>query len=258
MLWNACQWCLQKTPSKFEPTSSTLPELPRRALASDERFLFDGEDLGQWKHRDPSVRPAVLKLDPVADTTAGGPEYGEARWKTREGVAIARPGFGDILTKESFGDTVYHLDFLLPEGEAKVNSGVFIDSKWEIQLVNSYGSDQLDKRRTCGAIYGVSAPSTNACGKPGTWQTLQVAVQHVDESTADLSVWLNGLQIHDRVRVTEPTFHSFDRADEEEEVEQHVVPWFASTVAQGVRCDMGKDFYGCGAIPHGGGGAALQ
>ena len=135
--------------------------------------------------------------------------FEEARWRVHSKAAIAAPGFGDIVSKESFGDVVYHFDFLIPEepdhlrGSFRGNSGVYIDGKWEIQIIDSYNSDDLNDERTCGAIYGVAAPNTNACGKPGSWQEMQVAVKHVDEHAADLSVWLNGTQIHDRVRVVE-------------------------------------------------------
>ncbi|MGY8688455.1 MAG: family 16 glycoside hydrolase, partial [Verrucomicrobiales bacterium] len=232
MLLNACHWCVEKTPiPAVQPNSTPAP--PHRILALDETVI-EPED---WRHWDPSMRPAVLERDPVADTTSGGPTYKDARWIENGRTLLAQPGHGDILTKRSFGDAVYHANFLLPD-EPGANSGVFIDGKWEIQLVNSYGSDQLDDKTTCGAIFGVAAPMTNACGKPGTWQSLRVAVQHVHESAADVSVWLNDIQIHKRVRLEEPTLHGFPQESEETGREA----WFVSNDAQGRSCDMGKDF----------------
>ena len=249
MILNACQWCLGETaPPTTDARPFDLPAAPERAAAPDATVLFDGDDLGQWRHWDPSTRPRAIRIDQRADTTSGGPVYEEARWKVSRQAVVARPGYGDILTENSFGDSVYHLDFLIPDepshvkGKFRGNSGVFIDGKWEIQIIDSYGADQLDDQLTCGAIYGVAAPSTNACGKPGTWQQLQVAVKHVGEEAADLSVWLNGVQIHDRVRVEGRTLYGFETEGEEEEEDEMPTAWFVADEEQSKQCDLGKDF----------------
>ncbi|MCH1506499.1 MAG: DUF1592 domain-containing protein [Verrucomicrobiales bacterium] len=223
LLLNACQWTLKKAPSTEVETRS-FPAPPSHVLASDEETIND------WRHWDPSMPPAVIDVDAVADTTSGGPQYREARWNKTDKVMIAQPGYGDVISERSFEDAVFHVDFLLPDRRS--TSGVYIDGKWKIQL---------DTTNQCGAIQGIAKPSAQASGKVGEWQSLQVAVQHVNETAADLSVWLNGKQIHERVRVEEPTVYGFpDESDSDDG--PAAAAQFISTEEQGKQCDMGDDF----------------
>ena len=253
LILNACEWCLSEAVADSLTNMITFSAPPDRQPEPKSKVLFAGENLTQWRHWDPSAPPKAIDIDGRADTTPGGPVYDKARWTIDGRAAIARPGYGDILTRESFTDSVYELDFLIPKepehltGQFRGNSGVYIDGKWEIQIIDSYGRDGLDDKLTCGAIYGIAAPSLNACGKPGTWQNLQVAVKHVDENSANLSVWLNGHQIHDRVRVEGRTLYGFEANEDEEEEEDGEagpppVPLFVSTEEQGKQCAMDKDF----------------
>lgn len=226
----------QAVPSVAE--TAPLKSAPEGAVA-----LLASGDLSLWRHWDPSVEPLAIGIDERADTTSGGPVFSEARWLSDQGSVVARPGFGDILTKESFEDGVYQIDFLIPEepsyvtGKFRGNSGVFVDGKWEVQIIDSHGSEMVDDKDTCGAIFGVAAPRVNACGKPGTWQSMEIAVQHTTGG-AELSVWLNGQQIHDRVQVSEPTLYGF-AAEEEEEYPVSVVV-FNETASE--QANFGRDF----------------
>lgn len=230
LILNACQWCLGQEPDNLPlpPAPEPIPIPPQRSAPANATVLYDGTDLSHWRHWDPSATPPAIHIDERADTTSGGPDYEAPRWLNHHGTLIARPGLGDILTRESFGDSVYEFDFLIPEEPAdrqrafKGNSGVFIDGKWEIQIIDSHGDETVDEQLTCGAIVGVAAPEFNACAAPGTWQKMQVAVKHVNARAADLSVWLNGVQIHDRVRVERPTVYGFlsEEFEEEEDEEE--------------------------------------
>ena len=264
MILNAGLWCLERdVPSggvlkrdaaMTAATRASHPAPPSRNLPKDALSLGN---LDQWRHWDPSDEPKAMGIDGRADTTVGGPVFNNARWVNENGVLIARPGFGDIVTTNLFGDSVYRFDFMIPDEPEHVadsfrgNSGVYIDGRWEVQIVDSYGQHTVDDKYTCGAIFGVAAPTVNACAKPGTWQEMEIAVKHTAENGALLSVWLNGTQIHDRVRVEERTAYGFildsdeDERDEEQEGEHGgppPVPLFASTEAQAQRCVMEEDF----------------
>ncbi len=232
LVLNASAWGLDKEvptggilsleDSALDATESVDLPVARRSEMKEGSVLFHGGDLSAWKHWDPSVEPRAIGLDERADTSSGGPVYSEARWIPEGQSVRARPGFGDIITKQSFKDGLFKIDFLIPE-EPKAyprmfrgNSGVFVDGKWEVQIIDSYGAQELDNKYTCGAIFGVAAPTENACGKPGTWQSMEIAVQRSDRG-AKLSVWLNGVQIHDQVSVTRPTVYGFMEEDEEGE-----------------------------------------
>ncbi|WP_434035559.1 3-keto-disaccharide hydrolase [Formosa sp. 4Alg 33] len=54
-----------------------------------------------------------------------------------------------LESKEAFGDIEVHLEFLLPEGS---NSGIYFQSRYEIQIFDSYGKENIDFS-DCGGIY---------------------------------------------------------------------------------------------------------
>ena len=67
-----------------------------------------------------------------------------AGWRLEEGIAHVVPGTGDIMTDERFTDFYLHLEFRCPDmpeatGQAKGNSGVFLQGRYEIQVLDSSG-----------------------------------------------------------------------------------------------------------------------
>ncbi len=118
-------------------------------------ILFDGKDLSNWTGRD-----------------------GEPKWKVEDGAMIVEPRTGDISSKETFTDHFLHVEFMCPNmpeasGQAKGNSGVFLQGRYEIQVLDSYGIE-VPGKGDCGAIYNQFAPLVNACNPPLHWQTYDV------------------------------------------------------------------------------------
>jgi hypothetical protein len=121
---------------------------------SDAIVLFDGKDLSAWKGAD------------------GGP----ARWKIEDGALVMNGG--NILTKEEFGDVQLHIEWATPkkiegEGQGRGNSGVYLQGRYEIQVLDSY-ENKTNPRGQAGAFYGHNAPLVNASRKPGEWQTYDI------------------------------------------------------------------------------------
>src|SRR5580698_5864572 len=84
---------------------------------SDAIVLFDGKDLSKWTE-------------------------GE-KWDVKDGVATSQKS--DITTKDSFGDCQLHIEFATPEkvsgsGQGRGNSGVYMMTKYEIQILDSYNN----------------------------------------------------------------------------------------------------------------------
>ena len=159
-------------------------EVPKNAVV-----LFDGKDLSKWHSRN------------------GGP----AKWEVADGVATVNRT-GDVVSNEKFTDFVLHLEWMEPDmpdakGQAKGNSGVYLQGRYEIQVLDSYGIE-VPGKGDCGAIYSQFAPLVNACKPPLQWQTYDAAFRaaRVDESgkvisQARVTLLQNGVVIHNNVEM---------------------------------------------------------
>ncbi|MGL6095260.1 MAG: 3-keto-disaccharide hydrolase [Fimbriiglobus sp.] len=152
--------------------------------------LFDGKSLDSWVKRN------------------GG---GEVQWKLADGTMEGVKGHGDIVTKEKFGGKfTLHVEFRIPyepagKGQGKGNSGVYVQGRYEVQVLDSYGLKS--GKNDCAAIYDVAAPSENACKAPTVWQTYDIEFAapvfengKKTEPTV-ITVTHNGVKVHDAVKV---------------------------------------------------------
>ncbi|MCA8988249.1 MAG: DUF1080 domain-containing protein, partial [Planctomycetaceae bacterium] len=118
-------------------------------------------------------------------------------------------------TVDNFGDFHLHLEFRLPykplgEGQDRGNSGVYLQRRYEVQVLDSFG-DPLAFNH-CGAIYRVRTPDQNMSLPPLTWQTYDIdfrAARFDDEGnkTEDMKIRVlhNGVPIHDAVEIPTKT-----------------------------------------------------
>ena len=173
---------------------TTLASAPAGATV-----LFNGKDVSNWTTRD------------------GSP----AGWKAEDEVLHVVPGTGDIMTKELLTDFFLHLEFRCPDmpdatGQAKANSGVFLQGRYEIQVLDSFGLN-IPGLGDCGAIYNQFAPLVNACKPPMEWQTYDVAFRapRLDDAGnvaegVRLTVLQNGLVIQNNVELPGVTGAAID------------------------------------------------
>jgi hypothetical protein len=144
--------------------------------------LFNEKDLSNWQTRN------------------GNP----AGWEVKDGIMHVVPGAGDIMTKEGFTDFYLHLEWMEPDmpdakGQGKGNSGVFLQGRYEIQVLDSYGLEPPGKG-DCGAIYNQYAPLVNACKPPLQWQSYDMVFRAArPDSNAKVTVFQNGMVIHNNV-----------------------------------------------------------
>jgi len=152
--------------------------------------LFDGKDLSAW-------------------TGARNPEPG---WKVENGYVEVTPRTtGNLVSKELFHDFYLHLQFWVPlmadkKGQSRGNSGLYLQGKYEIQILDSYGLEP--KNNECGALYTVTAPLRNACKKPEKWQSYDIAF-HAPRFTdagevsekGRLTVFQNRVLIHNNIDI---------------------------------------------------------
>jgi hypothetical protein len=119
--------------------------------------LFDGSNLDAWQ-------------------SSGG---GAARWRLVDGAMEVVPGMGDLHTRSTFGDVRVHVEFKVPPSSANAaeqdrgNSGVYLQGRYEVQILDSFGSTLADAN-DCGAIYGVRDAAVNEAFPPGIWQSYDI------------------------------------------------------------------------------------
>jgi len=156
--------------------------------------LFDGKNVDNWTTRD------------------GQP----AGWKVEDGVLHVEPGTGDIMTKERLTDFFLHLEFRCPDmpeatGQAKGNSGVFLQGRYEIQVLDSHGWE-VPGMGDCGAIYNQFAPLVNACKPALEWQTYDAVFRgpRGEEKGPRLTLFHNLVVIHNNIQLPGVTGAAID------------------------------------------------
>ena len=94
-----------------------------QAPPENAMILFDGTDLTNWHQKDGS--PANWTIDDEGAMTVNE---------------------GSIISDETFDDAYVHVEFRCPdipeaEGQAKGNSGVYLQGRYEVQVLYSYGCE---------------------------------------------------------------------------------------------------------------------
>ena len=161
---------------------------------SDAIILFDGKNLDEWTSSDGSL----------------------AKWDVSDGAVTVKRGTGIIKTKKTFGDFQLHIEWRAPseivgEGQGRGNSGIFMQERYELQVLDSYES-QTYSNGQAGSIYKQSVPLVNANRKAGEWQTYDVvytAPRFSDNGRvivpAYITVFFNGVIIQNHTQIIGPT-----------------------------------------------------
>jgi hypothetical protein len=179
--------------AKIAPTLGLKP--PEGAVV-----LFDGTSLEGWQ------------------TADGNP----ATWEILPDGAMEVRKYS-IISKQQIGSHRLHLEFRTPfmpeaRGQGRGNSGVYIQGRYEVQVLDSYGLEPADNR--CGGIYQLAVPRTNAALPPLAWQAYDItfyAPQFNENGEkikdAEITVEHNGIVIHDKVVLSHPTPGGFSGAE---------------------------------------------
>lgn len=117
--------------------------------------------------------------------------------------------------KRNFTDFKLHIEFRLPympndQGQKRGNSGVYIHSRYEVQMLDSFGLDGAFNE--CGALYRYQPPSINMCLPPLQWQTYDITFiaprfdsEQKKIANARLTVNHNGVLVHNNFNVERKT-----------------------------------------------------
>ena len=160
-------------------------------MAQEKVMLFNGANFDGWK---------VMR-------TGGIPA-----WKAEDGIMTVEPRTGCIVSEYEFGDAHVHVEFLTPRipgrtGQERSNSGVFIHGCYEVQVLESYGVEEM-RDNECGGIYSQYTPLCNACNPPEEWQAYDIIVRaprfnEYDEVAENgrMTVIMNGVVIHNNIEL---------------------------------------------------------
>jgi len=124
----------------------------------------------------------------------------------------------NLFTKFNHGDIYLELDIMVAEGS---NSGIYFQSRYEVQILDSWNSKLLTSS-DMGGIYERwkddkgfegNAPLKNASLAPGLWQHMEISFQapRFDATGKKIMnakfnfIKLNGIILHENIFVTGPT-----------------------------------------------------
>ena len=140
----------------WEPQPKVVDPGSASTAPSDAIVLFDGSGLEEWTGK---------------DGAAPG-------WKVENGVLTVVPGSGEITTKRLFNDFQLHIEWMESpdvsgESQDRGNSGVFLQGRYEIQILDSYGNPTYVSGGA-GSVYKQHAPLVNAMRAPGEWNVYDI------------------------------------------------------------------------------------
>ena len=177
----------------WEPIPKEVYSSSDSAPPNDAIILFDGSDLSKWTAKWSNK---------------------ESGWQINEdgSVTVVLDGSGGIKTKESFGSVQLHIEWKTSEdtshkNQKRSNSGVFLQNRYEIQILDSYKSPTYVNGQA-GSVYKQYIPLVNSSRKPGECQSYHIifdAPKFNSKGTKIKSgyftVFHNGILIHNHVEI---------------------------------------------------------
>ena len=189
---------------------------PLRIHVAEDRAVFYLESID-------SVIAELQKVDRISATLGARPPHGavvlfdgtstdhfKGGKMTDKGLLIE-----GTETKAAYASFRLHLEFRLPfmpnaRGQGRGNSGVYLQSRYEVQILDSFGL--AGKNNECGGLYRYREPAANMCLPPLSWQTYDIDLKTArfdsagkKTGNARLTVWHNGVLIHDDFEVERKT-----------------------------------------------------
>lgn len=194
--------------------AKVVPESAVAELDATDGFLMEWQVAGPFAE-------AGKDASALFDIAFAPEQGGQAEWKpvpkpvpgpTPCGWLILDNGAmevrnSSIITKRQFTDHRLHVEFRLPfmpeqRGQGRANSGVYVQGRYEVQVLDSYGLEGLDNE--CGGLYKIARPKVNMCAPPLQWQTYDITFRAprfdaAGNKTEDahLTVIHNGVPIHE-------------------------------------------------------------
>jgi hypothetical protein len=182
---------------------SPLPEsisVNQQGIPSDAIVIFNGSDFSALQAENGST----------------------VSWELDDRIMTIKPDAGDIVTKESFCDAQFHVEWRSPMnryGQSNQhwgNSGLKIQERYEVQILHSVNNPTYVNGQA-GAIYKQSAPLVNASLSAGEWQTYDIIYtaprfnqQNKLTSPAYITLLHNGVLVQNHTEIKGKTLNVGD------------------------------------------------
>ena len=184
-------------PTKPEETEAYTPIPPKvttntNGVPSDAIVLFDGSNFDNW-------------ISAIDSTAVQWHLNGDRSMTVKDKV-------GDIQTKQNFGDVQLHLEWRSPaevqrEGQNRGNSGVFLQNKYEVQILDNNDNDTYVNGQVA-SIYKQSVPLAMASVPSGEWNTYDI-IYHAPEfgmngkklKSGTITLLHNGILVQDHFEI---------------------------------------------------------
>lgn len=179
----------------FEPVPALVTGVSHAAAPSDAIVLFDGNNMNAWEQLEDSASP---------------------QWDIEDGFVTVN-GTGTLRSKQSFGSFQLHIewratDVIQGESQLRGNSGIFLHSLYEIQILDSWENPTYVNGQA-GSVYLQHSPLVNAAKRPGEWQSYDIIftapvyqANGTLQSPAYVTVLHNGVLVQNHVQILGSTF----------------------------------------------------
>ena len=202
-----------------------LAVLPALSLSAQE--LLPPEATEFYTPVPPKVESAAVTTPPPSDAIvlfgpdSDGSEFvgqdGKPNeWTITDGVMTVNPGAGGLWTRRKFGDVQLHVEWRSPveadkEGQHRGNSGVFLQGRYEVQVLESNGGVSYTNGQAA-SIYKQSAPLVNATQPMNEWNSYDIIYRApvfgktgAVVSPAYITVLHNGVLVQNHFELKGPT-----------------------------------------------------
>ena len=146
-----------------------------------------GKDTENWSRKPPALAQVDMKWQRPSDavvlldekTTAWTKNDGTPMsWNVQNGIMTVVPNSGNVYSSFMFEDCHLHIEWRSPvvvlnNGQNRCNSGVFLQERYEVQILDSYDNETYYNGQA-GSIYKIHPPIANVTSKPGEWNTYDI------------------------------------------------------------------------------------
>lgn len=174
----------------WDPEPRAVNPGPIGGPPADAYILFDGSSTDQWEHLNGKA----------------------VQWDVANNTMTVKKGTGDIQTKKEFGDCQLHLEWRSPsviegEGQGRGNSGVFLQGRYEIQILDSY-QNRTYSNGQAGSVYKQHVPLVNPLRPVGEWNTYDIIFKAprfnddgIKVASGYVTVLINGVLVQNHVEL---------------------------------------------------------